>query len=45
MKSAKIDRNEIEGEKLKEKDLLLEENRNYIRELKLINLIIEHFVP
>jgi kinesin family member 3B len=30
---------------LREKEILMEENRNIIRELKLLNLIIEHFIP
>lgn len=30
---------------MREKDTLLEENRDIQRELKLIDLIIEHFVP
>lgn len=45
MKNAKQERKEIEEIRFNEKELLLEENRNIARELKLINLFVEHFVP
>jgi len=31
--------------RLREKDILMEENRNLTRELKLLDLIIENFIP
>lgn len=43
LERAKTD--EIHEYRLREKDILLEENRNVIKELKLIDLIIEHFIP
>jgi kinesin family protein 3/17 len=36
---------EIQDYRLREKDILLEENRNLIRELKLLDLIIDNFIP
>jgi kinesin family member 3B len=38
-------KDEIKEYRLREKDILMEENRNLTRELKLLDLIIENFVP
>ncbi|KRW98337.1 P-loop containing nucleoside triphosphate hydrolase [Pseudocohnilembus persalinus] len=45
IKQLKEDRQEIEDYRVRQKDELIDENRDIIRELKLFNLIIDHFVP
>ncbi len=45
LKDAKEQYNEMHEYRLREKEMMLEDNRNIIKELKLINLIIEHFIP
>lgn len=45
IKAAREQKNEIHEYRLREKEILLEENRNIIKELKLIDLIIKHFIP
>ena len=37
--------NDIQEFMVQEREELEEENRSIVRELKLVNLIIEHFVP
>lgn len=45
IKETREQANEIKEYRLREKEILQEENRNIIKELKLIDLIIEHFIP
>lgn len=45
VKEAKAQTNEIRDYRQREKDNLMEENRQQLQQLKLMNLIIEHFIP
>ncbi|KAL4451157.1 hypothetical protein ABPG74_021479 [Tetrahymena malaccensis] len=45
IKQAREQTNEIHEYRLREKEILLDENRTITKELKLIDLIIEHFIP
>ncbi|KAL4490988.1 hypothetical protein ABPG72_008724 [Tetrahymena utriculariae] len=45
IKQAREQTNEIHETRLREKEILLDENRTITKELKLIDLIIEHFIP
>ena len=45
VEEAKQQKMEIQDVRAREKDILMEENRNISRELKLLDLIIQHFLP